>query len=479
MPVILQEKLIKWILLPLSRVAEKIPAAVRETAVSLSVAGIIFMQFAIVSRLYTGRFLVQFAVGCLMFGVMIFCGLTPELKPVRFSAVLTAFWLATALFMLLTSVLVETDRLSNTILFLVVFPVIYLVWSGPGFDRFFSLIIRGMLISFLFFTVVSLLFYPLTDVNYASFFFNRNGTGAYVSAVFVCLLCFIFAQDRYSLRVFAADAAIGFAAATICYTNSRTAILAFFACFLAAGLLQLFIHRGSWRRVLLFQLLPVAAAIAILIPSAAYLYHGGYWLSNAVQTALEPDIPDTPGKPATSNKPNTPSVPGLMEDMMDYTERRTSTKYDVENGEAVSPLGKALDSLTSGRVTLWIIYMREVGFLGNRTDKVLYELSGEVLNRNSHFTAIQYAYDYGALSGVFFLLLNILAGLSSIRFAVTRRDIKYRLAPFAIAVAFGVESVLEALGIAVSDGVSLLYFLSLAPLFTTAAEPRPDGRDLS
>lgn len=82
---------------------------------------------------------------------------------------------------------------------------------------------------------------------------------------------------------------------------------------------------------------------------------------------------------------------------------------------------------------------------------------------SSHFTIIQFAYQYGALAGVFFLLLNILAGLSSIRFAVLRKDIKYRLAPLAVAVAFGATSVMEAISNPL-DGLSLLYYLSLTSL---------------
>lgn len=458
MPIILQEKLIQWILRPVSRMAEKIPRAVRDSAVSLSVAGFIFVLFGVNSRLLSDRFLLRFVVGCLLFAVMIFCGLTPDLKPVRFSRALTACWLPAALFMLLTGVLVDADRLSNATLFLVVLPVFYLVWSGPGFDRLFPLVIRGVMLSLLFFAVVSVFFYPLTSIDYASFFFNRNLTGLYLAGVFVCLLCFIFAQDRYSLRVFTADAATGFTAATLYYTNCRAAILASALCFLSAGVLQILTNRKNWRRVLLHQLLPIAAAVVLLVPNTAYLYRSGYFLSSAVQKVFEEPAEEEPSAPGT------PSVSEMMTAMEEYYAKRNTTKSEIPNGEALSPLGKALDSLTSGRVTLWIIHMREIGLLGNSTDKVLYDLSGEVEHRSSHFTAIQFAYDYGVLAGVFFLLLNILAGLSSIRFAFSRRDIKYRLAPFAIAVAFGAESVMEALGIAVADILSLLYFLSLAPL---------------
>lgn len=475
MPVILQEKLIQWILLPLSRVTEKVPRAAREAAISLSIAGIIFFQFAVNSGLYQGRYLIQFAIGCFLFGVMILCGLTPDLRPVRFSPMLKVCWLGSGFFALLTGVLVETDRLVGAILFLAVFPVFFLVWSGPGFDRLFPPVIRGVMLSFLFFTVVSVFFYPLNGINYASFYTNRNGTGFYLTAVFVCLLCFIFTQDRYSPCAFAAYAAIGFTAATIYYTNSRTSIFAIAICFLSASVLQLLIHKKNWRHVLRFQVLPVAVAAALLVPSAAYLYHGCYRLSSAVQAALASvDAPDMP------DAPDAPSVSEVMEAMKDYQDYRFYD-YTIPTNEALSPMERVINSLTSGRVALWHIYLREIRFLGHRTGAVVYDSAGELVMNGPHFTPFEFAYANGALSGVFFLLLNILAGLASIHYAVTRRDVRYRLAPFAIAITFGAVSAVADIGGALGFSLSLLYYLSLAPLIiiSPTEERQPEEKELS
>lgn len=453
MPIILQEKLVQWILRPLSRITERIPPIIRDTCVSLSVAVMIFMYFANRAGIYAGHPRVLFAVGCLMFGIMIFCGLTPDLKPVRFSRPLTACWLTLILSMLLTSMMVNIFVLLDVITFLVVLPVTYLVWSGPGFDRLFPLAFRGVMISFFFFTVVSVFFYPINGINYASFFSNRNGTGVYLTGVFVCLLCFRLTHARYSFREFVADVVIGFTVATIYYTNCRTAFVAVAACFLTVGTLQLLTQRKAWRRVLLCQLFPITAVIIFMIPFAVYLYHGGYRLSCAVQTVFVSISPDTP---------DTPPVSDILKDIMDYNEGRFRTEFI--GTEDLSPTGSAINSLTKGRVDLWYIHLREVGILGNRSDKILYNSSGEVEARNSHCAIIQYAYQYGALAGISYLLLNILAGLSSIRFAATRQDIKYRLAPFAIAISFGAESVMEWIGLPMGDNLSLMYFLSLAPL---------------
>ena len=205
MPVILQEKLIQWILRPLSTVTVKAPRRVRESAISLSVLGIILMEFARAGGFFTGRFLYQYAAAYVLLGVIILAGLTPELKPARFSPALTVCWLAVSAFMVLSGVFVRSDALAEAILWLAVFPVLYLVWGGRGLDHLVPPVIRGVLVSFLIFTVVSAFFFPIDSVNYGSFFLNRNGTSIYLVGVFVCVYAYIMSAEKYSPRVFAAD----------------------------------------------------------------------------------------------------------------------------------------------------------------------------------------------------------------------------------------------------------------------------------
>ena len=470
MPVILQEKLIQWILRPLSRVTEKFPERVRNAAFSLSVLGIILMEFARGSRLYSGRFLYQYIIAYAFFGIMILAGLTPELKPVRFSPVLTVFWLGVTVHMALTGFLVNTDALANAILWIGVFPVLYLVWSRQGLERMVPLIIRGVLFSFLVFAVISIFFFPIKTIDYSSFCANRNRTSLYLVAVFVCVFIYILSAKKYSLRLFLADLLLGFVSATIYYTNCRTGIVAAAFCFLSTALLQLLIYRKNWRHVLFCRLLPAIAAVIFLMPSAIYIYNGGYHLKTSIQTALtrlaepvssgEPTpVEPTPVEPT----PVEPPPSAILDSMKDYNDRR----FDTEE--------KNVNTYTSGRAELWRIHLEQIGLLGNPADKVLYDAVGEVEIRSSHFTIIQYSYEYGALAGVFFLALNLLAGLASIRYAIKWRDAKYALWPFAVAVIFGGNSVMEAIGSPAQNTLDLLYFLSLTPL--VIASPLPEGNE--
>lgn len=447
--------MIQLVLEPLSHVVEKVPRYIRNVVFSLCILTIVLLEFARYSGLYSGRFLYQYAVVYLVFGVMILAVLVPGLKPVHFSLPITVCWLVISVFMVLTGIFVEIDALAEAIVWIAILPVFYLVLSGSGFDRAVSPIICGILLSFLVFSVISIFFFPITKINYASFFLNRNRTGVYCATVFTCLTGYLFATHKCSLRTLLADVLLGFTAATIYYTNCRAAIFATGLSFILSCLLQLYIYRKTWQTVLLHQVLPAVAAIILLMPTAIYIYQGGYQLKASIQAATSAPEPPSPSEEVIPPETVSPATPPstVLDEMKDYNERRFTTTEPN------------LNYYTSGRVALWRIHLREVGLLGNSSEKVLYkEQSNEVESRSSHFTIIQYAYSFGAPAGIAFLILNILAGLASIRYAIERRELIYALWPFTIAIAYGGESVMEALISPVISSLTLLYFLSLAPL---------------
>ncbi len=488
MLIILQEKLIQWILSPLSRIVERVPRRVLDTAISLSVLGIILMQFIRNSGLYSGRYLYQYVIAYLLLGVIILAGLTPELKPVRFSPALTVCWLGVSVFMVLSGILVRSDALAEAILWLGVFPVLYLVWGVRGLDCLVSPVIRGVLLSFLIFSVASIFFFPINSVNYGSFFLNRNGTSIYLVGVFVCVYAYIMSAEKYSPRVFAADLLLGFTAATIYYTNCRTGILAAALCFVLSGLLQLWLRRKDWRRVLLCRLLPAIAAVVFLLPSAIYIYHGGYQLKTSIQTAMTAPPPEpAPEEPAPVEPvpvepvpvepapvEPVPVEPAPVEPVPVEPPSVVLDAMEDYNGQRFDAAEKTLNAYTAGRAELWRIHLEKVGLLGNSADTVLYKATGEVETRNSHFTIIEFAYQFGALAGLFFPALNILAGLASIRLAVERPSKKYSLFPFAVAIAYGANSVMETLLSPVLSLLCLLYFLSLTPLVSRPLPGAPE-----
>lgn len=461
MPASIQNALIRWILDPCARLTNKAPEIFWETAFSISVLGITLMTFVQEAGLYTGRFLYPYLLEYLFIAIMILAGLKSNLKPVRFSLPLSICWFGITLFMLLTGVFVrDIDALLTGLPWLVVFPLFYLVWGNRGFDKLAPLFLKGAFLSSAVCAVVSIFFYPINTIAYQSFFHNRNSTSIFCVFAFVCIWGCILTVKRFSLRLLALDLALGFFAAFIYYTNSRTGQITVTLCFAASGLLLLFIRRKDWKRVVLCQFLPALAAIILLLPSTIYIFHGGYELKTAIQTQLSrPD--GSTDEPAS--KPDAPS--SVLETMKNYNEQHFDTSE------------KDLDGYTAGRVELWRIHFQEVGLLGNRADKVLYDAAGEVENRNSHLTILEFAYRFGALAGILYLLFNILSGLSAIRYAVKHPDETFSLFPFLIAVAYGANSMMEVLLAASPSNLFLLYLLSQTPLLTKGKDDCPDKND--
>lgn len=450
MPASIQKSLIQWLLEPCARLTDKIPEVFWDVMFSISVLGIAIMMFVSEAGLYTGRYLYLYLLEYFFIAIMILAGLKPNLTPVRFSLPLSICWFGITLFMLLTGVFVrDIDALLTGLPWLIVFPVFYLVWGNQKFDRLAQLFLRGALLSFAVCAAVSVFFYPINTIAYQSFFHNRNSTSLFCVFAFVCIWSYILAAKRFSLRVLGLDLALGFSAAFIYYTNSRTGQITAGLCFVTSSLLLLFIRRKDWKRALLCQLLPALAAIVLLLPNAIYVFHDGYELKTTIQAQLSLSD-DTPSKPSPALIPEDPS--SIREKISDYNKQRFDT------GE------KDLDGYTAGRVELWHIHLREVGLLGNRTDKVLYNAQGEVENRNSHFTVLEFAYCFGAPAGILFLIFNILSGLGAIYYAVKYPNNKYHLFPFIAVITYDANSTMEVLLSSTPSNLFLLYLVVQTPI---------------
>lgn len=454
MPASIQKSLIQWLLEPCAHLTDKIPEVFWGTMFSISVLGISIMTFVQEAGLYTGRFLYLYLLEYFFIAIMILAGLKPNLTPVRFSLPLSICWFGITLFMLLTGVFVrDIDALLTGLPWLIVFPVFYLVWGNQGFDRLAPLFLRGALLSFAVCAAVSVFFYPINTIAYQSFFHNRNSASLFCVFAFVCIWSCILTAKRFSLRVLGLDLALGFSAAFIYYTSSRTGQITASLCFVTSSLLLLFIRRKDWKRVLLCQLLPALAAILLLLPNAIYIFHGGYELKSAIQVQLSrPD--DTLSAPTPTPAPEAPF--SVFKTIKDYNKKHFDT------GE------KDLDGYTAGRVELWRIHLREVGLLGNRTDKVLYDAQGKVESRNSHLTVLEFAYRFGAPAGILYLAFNILSGLAAIRYAIKRTNEKFSFLPLAAVFAYGANSTMEVLLSSTPSSLFLLYLVSQTPLLCVA-----------
>ena len=164
----LQTKLIQWILEPLYRVKKHIPESVWRAVISFATFGIILIQFLNATGKLT-RYLYAYIPFCLFLGLIILAGLSDRMKPVSFSPVLLISWGGVTVCMLISGILVDSNVLADTLLWLVAFPVFFLVWGNRNFTDLVKPIINGIYLSFALFFLISIRSYPLNGTYYYSF----------------------------------------------------------------------------------------------------------------------------------------------------------------------------------------------------------------------------------------------------------------------------------------------------------------------
>ena len=507
MQVGIQAFLIRWILKPFLPIANKFSIQIRHWLFTVSLFILILLQISRDSGLLTGRYLLVYIPACFCFGIMILVGILPEIRPVKFSPLLIILWYGVAISLLISGILVDSNYLADAMLWLVVFPILFVVFGNWKFEEFVPWIFQAVYLSFVVCLLINIFFFPLSDIKYKGFFLNQNTAAIYCVAVFACAFSDILSTKKFTRRTFILEIILGFAVAFIFYTNSRGGQLAVTICLIFSYILKLIVSKYELKRIVFHQVLPTAIAILIITPMSLYIFRGGYALASLAQqmvqktdtsigmTSSEVGSSEAGSSEAGSSEAGSSeagsSEAGSSEvgsseagsSEAGSSEAGSSIQHPVEqqpeatlgeiiayNEQKFEGGGRDFNRYTAGRVELWFTYGREIGLLGNPTSKVLYDSDGKEIGLSSHFTHIQIAYQYGLLAGILFLMYNIISGIKSIQFALQGFDRRYSIVPFVITITYGAMSVVEAISSPVIELIILLYFLVQIPLIIVDRE---------
>lgn len=449
---IIQKMLIQWILQPLSAIGNQISAKVRNSAFVISGLMIFFAHFVYQSERLTFRYLFLFAFDCFMAGLMLFFSLPKKISPIKFDQYLFLPWCGFSVMALIAGLTKSEDYLPDAMLYLVMYPVFFLVWSNCDFRTIQKNLILIVQFSFIVFLSINLLFFPITGHQYSGFFKNVNGVSNYLALVFACSLQNIISNQKGRARLFCNYIFLGISAALVVYSNSRTGQLSLIATFcLTAGLLFL-VNRRGYGKLLVRRLLPAVLSIVIFFPTTLYIFQ----ISEKVtQVISEIGTPEQPGVPAPSR-----SIDEKLDNIISYNEMKTDTS------------GRTLDQISSARLSIWKAYCENLSFWGhsNVTDKFTISLTEyyseetNVRNSDAHQTILEFSYRFGILAGLCYLAFNISAGLKSIRYAHKRSSDLYTIMPFVITIAFGSMSLVTSFSGSFCDMIAFYYYLMQTPL---------------
>ena len=171
---LIQKHLIRWILQPLANVSNRIPDKVKNIIFVLCGSCIFFLNIFKNSGANSLRYLYIFILNCLVMGIMLLCTLPEKITPIKFDKKLMLPWLGFTAFMLIAGLTRSVDYLADTLLFLVMFPIFFLVWNNGRFPHVVKLLVCTVRIVAIAFFAVSAVFFPITGSKYASCFTNVN-----------------------------------------------------------------------------------------------------------------------------------------------------------------------------------------------------------------------------------------------------------------------------------------------------------------
>ena len=456
-PTALQRILIQYILRPLSAPLTHLSEKSRQNLIFACSLGFFLVHF-LYSYFVSLRFLYFFVLDCFLLGIIILCGVTPKIAPVRWKAVFSVSWLCVAVFTCIAAVLYKADYLTDGIIYLVALPIFWMVWGQRDCDPLFHGLIRAAKWSFWLLLPILTAFYPISGAGYKAFWGNPNGLSVYLTVVFCAFLFDCLTLPQIGVKAIIDYLSAGLCAALIYYTASRGGeFVCIIALVLTVGMLAVCQGKKALRHILC-SVLPILLSTALCIPTALYVMYAGYEGVADIRSVFTAQPAETPGVPSSDETPvEIPSeVPGEAPDLDSIT--------DFNKQKIVDSAQEGLYTYTSWRSELWTIYGSRLTPFGHDGSETLYFSDGREVDLSPHLTVLNIGYDYGFIAGVCYLLFNIATGFYCILYALRRRVSIYGLFPFLFTAAFGAYSLVESINSPFICVISLIYYLVQAPI---------------
>ena len=453
---VLQRLLIRYLLDPLAKIMSRIPQKVKDAGFIVCFLWIILLYMGRDSGLLKFRYFLFVALGCVGLGGMVLCTLPERSTPVSFRKSLIFLWFGIGGLMLLSGVLFNMDFLPEATLFLIAYPIIFLVWNQSDHARIFKLLFRSIEISFWLYTLVCLLFYPVNAARYSGLFTNVNGAAGYLAIVATCLLvdCLLF--EKITFTRIRKLIAFGVCIALLLYTGSRTGLLEIAAVCAVATVVGL-IRLWKLRKLSFFRNILLLTTCAVLCFYATMpMLQFGHSVKNGVVSFVQSVLTESPDNTVPdSSDPSTPSQPSVRpDDSADLIGDRLDTE------------GKDLNHISTGRFQIWAGYVKQLNLFGHRdSGTVTFQYNGtEKTYHTTHMTVLQIAYENGVIAGILYLVFNLTAGVYSLLYALRHKDDPYAMVPLLVSVAYSVYSLLANTGISFWYLTTLMYYLVQFPI---------------
>lgn len=457
-----------------TRLSEKTRSKIR--------TGLYFLLF-FVALLYAAsvldgvHLLIKCLIGVGLMGLIILFTIDGTIKKVKWNKPIVIVWFAIGFFQLISGIFVSLEYLPMTMIWIVAFPTLFLVWNNrKDYDVLFKEVAIAGNICFVFMSILSITLYPMNAVRYGGFLNNPNGMGQWAIFAFP-LIVFLLCQEKTS-RIkkwfYFAELAL---VALLCFASKgRTAMLAVGLMVFVFAAQQLVLRKDklffylkqSWKFLLCAVLVWAMCLTVNLIPQA---------IENARPET--PIIDQTPGgtanpdDPTIGQNPDDPTNPGQTPTppAAEKTGVGAMINNVVNRILGLDKAGTSLNDYSSGRIGIWIESLEVMNYLGHPSrEHIVTDRNGDVGN-NIHNTILQWCYNNGIIAGLLFAVMMILSLLSLLKRSFHKENrggiIGHMLI---IHVGFACTSLFTSLNLPFLYLIEFLYYLSYAVVFDNNKE---------
>lgn len=459
----MQKLLINYLLKPLGKIMDHINPKVKDAIFLVSaviIASINCLHFA---GVLPYRYLVIYAGGCAFLGLMILVSLTGDIRPVRFRPWLMVPWFITGGFMALSGILHGSEYLMDAVFFLVVYPVLFIVWNQGNFAKVMNLLVKAIVIVLIAVFAVNACMFPVTTERYEGLFRNTNAAAFFYAPAFGCLLIKLYQTKKFTWKTVGVLVLLGMTAAVMYYSNSRTGQLAIIFELIVATVLYFVMHLRSAGKFLVYKILPLVLSVIIFFPTTLYLLQIPGVIVNKIsdpqamestQVVADPEDEQEEKKSDKKKPAKKDSIHGLG-------------GFLKTNNEKLSADGKTIDDFSSYRVTIWKLYIEKLNLLGNSPDVEIKRYE-DGISYTAHNIWLEYSFQSGLPCGIAYLIFNILAGVLSIGYAWNHKGEKYSLLPLTMAIGYGVIAVLSSVNTPFMYICTMYYMFAQGPIVSKA-----------
>lgn len=411
-----------------SKPMKKVSDTVKNAGFIVALLLIFIMHFFNAAGAITSRYLYRYMLCCLCLGVVFLCSIRGDVKPIKFSKSFIIIWLLFGIMQFISGLKNDVNYLPEAMLFLVVFPALFVVWQNMGFDNVARLLIKTCIISFYVFGIVSIVFFPYKSGRYQSFFSNPNGLGGYCGLVLCCIYVSIFDTKHKGKKLWY-TILLYICAAFLLLSGCRTAMLA--SAFGALAVLVMSLSKGNSKKIWSDILLIIIVGIVVIL--CFFLLLGVAEKMNIIS------------EETLSHFEN--SIFSLL------------SRSKLEN--------KTMDDLSSGRVSVWQEYIKKLNLFGHPDGEyVTYKGrdGGTCSNYTCHNYVLQMSINHGLITGAVVVAFMLYSLIQLLRYASKNKGTISAQFSLILGVSFFVSAMFESLSITFNYMITLYFYFALTPI---------------